>query len=126
MGSGTRALPTNPSRPYSVPLSSGTLFGPSLLLLPTQSPATVKFIPCVFTFIFLLWVSVGFAFWYVSDSVCDSGLVIYCNFSHGYFMFCGIEGFKCCLSWIWRVNSCGVLLWFLCVICYLWPFFRYR
>lgn len=69
---------------------------------------------CIYIYISVMGIR-RFCFLVCVWPVCDSGLVIYCNFSHGYFMFSGIEGCICCLSWIWRVNSWGEFCFGFCV-----------
>jgi len=79
------------------------------------------------TFIFMLWVSVGFAFWcqwcvpiVLGQFVTD--LVICCNFSHWHFMFSRIEGSGLYMLFVMDLESkflgcfalvfvCNMLFW---------------
>ena len=66
-----------------------------------------------------LWVFLSDMFFiqffsYIFGKIVSDFVMIYCNYSHGYFLFDVIKGFTCCLTWIGRIDSCGFLLW-LCI-----------
>jgi hypothetical protein len=59
-----------------------------------------------------LWVFLSDMFFiqffsYFFGKIVSDFVIIYCNYSHGYFLFDVIKGFICCLTWIGRIDSCG-------------------